>query len=55
MAGLNMGILSVASKTKFFSRIAGAIFNFKSYPMKDEYNHIGHQITANYPFIHLLL
>ena len=42
MAELNMGVLSIASRTKFFSRIAGAIFNFKSYPTKDEYNHIGH-------------
>ena len=51
MAGLNMGVLSVASRTKFFSRIAGAIFNFKSYPTKDEYNHIGHQVIAKYPFL----
>ena len=51
MAGLNMGVLSVGSRTKFFSRIAGAIFNFKSYPTKDEYNHIGHQVIAKYPFL----
>ena len=51
MAELNMGVLSIALRTKFFSRTAGAIFNFKSYPTKDKYNHIGHQIIAKYPFL----
>ena len=51
MAGLSMGVLSVTARTKFFSRVAGAIFNVKSYPTKDEYNHIGHQIITKYSFL----
>ena len=51
MAGLNKGVLSVAAWTKFFSWVAGAISNFKSYPTKDEYNHVGHQIITKYPFL----
>ena len=44
MAGLNIRVLS---RTKFFSSVACAIFNYKSYPTKDEYNHIGHQSSPS--------
>ena len=51
MAGLKMGVLSVRAETTFFSQVAEAVFNFKSYPTKDEYNHVGQLIVTKYPFL----
>ena len=51
MAGLEMGVLSVRARTAFFSQVAGAIFNRKSYPTKEEYNHVGQLIVTKYPFL----
>lgn len=45
------GILSGKSKTKFISSVAAAIFRFKSFPTKEEYDHVSQQIVTKYPFL----
>ena len=51
MEGLEKGFLSGGAKTKFIGSIAAAIFRYKSYPTKDEYEHIGQQIIKKCSFL----
>ena len=39
------------ARTKFIASICSAIFRFKAYPNKAEYNHVGKQIVKKYPFL----
>ncbi len=51
MLGLQEGVMTGSTKTKFIGNVAAAVFSFKSYPTKDEYTHIGQQIINKYPFL----
>ena len=51
MSDLKRGMLTGRSKTKFVASIAAAIFRFKSYPTKDEYEHVSQLIISAYPFL----
>lgn len=51
MADLKRGILSAKSKAKFVKGVAAAIFRFKAYPTRAEYDHIGQQMIQQYPFL----
>ena len=51
--GLSNGCLSGSSRTKFVSAVAVSMFNHKSYPTKEEYNHVAEQIVQAYPFMRL--
>ena len=51
MTDLAKGMLTVKRKTKFISSMAAAIFRFKSFPEKHEYEHIGQVIISKYPFL----
>lgn len=51
MTDLTKGMLTGRSKTKFISSIAAAIFRFKSFPTKEEYDHVSQLIISKYPFL----
>lgn len=51
MTDLEKGMLTVKGKTKFISSVAAAIFRFKSFPEKHEYEHVGQVIISKYPFL----
>ena len=51
MTDLAKGMLTVKSKTKFISYVAAAIFQFKSFPGKYEYEHVYQVIISKYPFL----
>ena len=51
MADLQDGMLTGKGKTKFVSSVAAAIFRYKSYPTREEYDHVSQQIIAKYPFL----
>ena len=38
--GLNVGILTGKARTKFISSVASAVFWYKNYPTKEEYDHV---------------
>jgi len=38
-------------RAKFIASICSAIFQYKAYPNKAEYNHVGEQIVKKYPFL----
>lgn len=43
MGGLEKGFLTGTAKTKFIGSVAAAIFRYKGYPTKEEYDHVGQQ------------
>ena len=49
--GIESGNLTGKARTKFISSVAAAIFRFKSYPTKDEHEHVSRQIVQAYPFM----
>ena len=49
--GLNSGNLNGKARTKFISSVASAMFHDKSYPTKEEYDHIAEQIVNCYPLM----
>lgn len=51
MADLAKGMLTGKGKTKFVSSIAAAIFRFKRFPTREEYDHVGEVIVSTYPFL----
>ena len=51
MEDLKRGLLSTKNMAKFVKAVAGAIFRFKAYPTKAEYDYIGQQIISKYPFL----
>ena len=51
MCELKKDMLSIAGKTKFISAVAASMFHHKSYPTKQEYEHVGQQIIEKYPFL----
>lgn len=51
MAELAKGTLSGKGKTKLISSIAGAMFRYKSFPTKQEYDQVAKQIITDYPFL----
>lgn len=53
LEGLSSGCLSGKSRTKFISTVAASVFHHKSYPTKDEYNHVAEQMVEAYPFMQL--
>ena len=51
MDDLKQNRLSGGARPKFISSVCSAIFQFKSLPTTDEYNHVGEQIVKKYPFL----
>lgn len=51
MVDLQQKKLSTKARTKFIASISAAIFRHKSYPSKEEYDHVGAQIVDKYPFL----
>lgn len=51
MCELEKNMLSITGKSKFISAVGAAIFHHKSYPTKQEYEHVGQQIIEKYPFL----
>lgn len=39
------------ARAKFITSICSAIFRYKAYPNKAEYNHVGEEIVKKYPFL----
>ena len=51
MCELENGILTGKGKSKFVAEVAAAMFCYKSYPTKEEYDHVGQQIIEKYSFL----
>ena len=51
MVGLEKGILSGKTKSKFIGSVAAAIYRYKSYPSREEYERISKQIIIKCPFL----
>ncbi len=51
MVDLEQKKLSGKARAKFIASISSAIFKYKGYPTRDEYNHVGAQIVKKYPFL----
>ncbi len=49
--GLGKGALTGKARTKFISAVAAAVFRYKSYPSRDEYDHVAEQVVSAYPFM----
>ena len=49
--GLQAKQLSGKAMVKFITVIANAVFNFKSYPTKDEKEHVARQCVKAFPFL----
>lgn len=43
MGGLEKGFLTGTAKTKFIGSVTAAMFRYKGYPTKEEYDHVGQQ------------
>ena len=50
-AGLQARSLTGKAAVKFISEIAHAVFRFKSYPTRDEKEHVARQCVKAYPFL----
>ena len=51
MVDLKEHMLTGRARTKFIMSIASAIFRYKVYPTKEEYEHVGQRIVAKYEFL----
>ena len=51
MSGLQAGCLSGKAMTKFITEISCAVFAHKSYPTREEKEHIAIQCIKKYPFL----
>ena len=51
MDDLKQNRLSGGARSKFIASMCSAIFQYKSLPTRDEYNHVGEQIVIKYPFL----
>ena len=51
MDDLKLNRLSGGARAKFIASVCSAIFQYKSLPTTDEYNHVGEQIVKKYPFL----
>ena len=51
MDDLKLNRLSGGARAKFVASVCSAIFQYKSLPTKDEYNHVGEEIVKKYPFL----
>ena len=51
MDDLKLNRLSGGARAKFIASVCSAIFQYKSLPTKDEYNHVGEEIIKKYPFL----
>ena len=51
MDDLKLNRLSGGVRAKFIASVCSAIFQYKSLPTTDEYNHVGEQIIKKYPFL----
>ena len=51
LEGLLNKNLTGKSRSKFITAIAGAIFHHKSYPTRDEYDHVTRQVFSKWPFL----
>lgn len=51
MAELKSGALSGKGMTKFISSVAAAIFRYKSFPTRQEYDLVASRIVSKYPFL----
>ena len=51
MSGLKEGKLSGKAMTKFITEVAAAIYRHKSYPTKEEKEHVALQCVRKYQFL----
>lgn len=49
--GLDEKSLTGRTRAKFITSIAEAIYRFKSYPTKEEYEHVANQIVKKWAFL----
>ena len=49
--GLDKHNLTGRTRAKFITAVAEAIYRFKSYPTRDEYEHVAQQIVQKWPFM----
>ena len=50
-AGLNEENLTGKARAKFITSIAEAIYRFKSYPTREEYEHVANQVVKKWAFM----
>ena len=50
-AGLDENNLTGRARAKFITSIAEAIYRFKSYPTREEYEHVANQIVKKWEFL----
>ena len=50
-AGLDEKNLTGRTRAKFITSIAEAMYRFKSYPTKEEYDHVAKQIVKKWSFL----
>ena len=50
-AGLDEKNLTGRARAKFITSIAEAIYRFKSYPTREEYEHVANQIVKKWTFL----
>ena len=48
---LKDGKMSMSTRSHFLSAVASAIFAFKMYPTREDYNCVGRTIVNKYPFL----
>ena len=51
--GLKEGRLTGRARTKFITTVAAAVFRYKNYPTREEYEHVAQRIVTNYQFMHV--
>ena len=51
LEGLQNKSLTGKARSKFITAIARAIFHHKSYPTRDEYDHVARQAFSKWPFL----
>lgn len=50
-AGLDEENLTGKARAKFITSIAEAVYRFKSYPTKEEYEHVANQVVKKWGFM----
>lgn len=48
---LEKGLLTGKTRIKFLSSIAAAMFRYRSYPTRDEFDHVAEEIVKAFPFM----
>ncbi len=50
-AGLDNESLTGKARGKFITSIAEAVYRYKSYPTREEYEHVAHQVVRKWKFL----